>query len=139
LRFSPTTFVSTLAMVSLEKLPSCLFHVKLKHQDIEFEVAAFGNYNDSTKRTLPPARNICSWVNGAKTIDEGSHVKGMLSAFEAVNWQPELMLIHVIMHNPEYAGPFRSALDAPYVEALVQAALTQPLSEHCQVDLVMNR
>jgi DNA gyrase subunit B len=113
--------------------PACQPQEKVAHGlDIELEVAIFGDCDDAFYRPVPPSQHICSWVNGARTVDQGSHVTGMLNTLEAVNWDPELMLIHVIMHDPAYAGPSRSQLDVPHVAQAVQAALQELLREHRQ-------
>ncbi|GAC1483143.1 MAG: hypothetical protein NVS2B14_21540 [Chamaesiphon sp.] len=94
------------------------FHVTLEHENIFIEAAAFG---DKRSRTY-----IVSWVNGARTPDSGSHVKGFLEALKEVRWHPVLCLIHVVMYEPKFAGPMRSKLDVPYIQKVIQDALHKP-------------
>jgi DNA gyrase subunit B len=109
------------------------FHTKLKRRDIEIEVALFGDFNVAPYlRDTPPVQHICSWVNGAKTMEHGGHVRGLRNALKSANWHPELMLIHVIMYDPAFAGPSRTRLNVPHVPRLVREALKDLLCEHCQ-------
>ncbi|NET49744.1 MAG: hypothetical protein F6K09_13710 [Merismopedia sp. SIO2A8] len=75
---------------------------------------------------------IVSWVNGAKTVCHGSHVDGALQAVEAIDWPPVLVLIHIVMHDPAWAGPTRSQLDAPHITEIVKEALREPLQQYQQ-------
>lgn len=98
------------------------FHLTLCHENVLIEAAAFG---DRRKRT----RNF-SWVNGARTPEQGSHVEGFLQALNEVGWKPELSLIHVVMYEPEFAGPTRYKLDVPHIRDVVNNGLSEPLSQY---------
>jgi DNA gyrase subunit B len=101
------------------------FYIYLQHQNIAIEAAIFGDRPapKTTTRTL-------SWVNGASTPDHGSHVAGLWQALQAVNWQPELILLHVVMFDPAFAGPTKSQLHVPHIQAVVQSAVQEPLGQH---------
>ncbi|ALF54179.1 hypothetical protein ACX27_17185 [Nostoc piscinale CENA21] len=96
------------------------FHVTLHHNNILIEAAAFGDRFSQNR--------IFSWVNGARTPDEGSHVEGFRQALAEVNWEPALSLIHIVMYDPRFAGPTRGKLDVPHIKEVIQEALREPLS-----------
>ncbi|OCQ95423.1 hypothetical protein BCD64_26130 [Nostoc sp. MBR 210] len=96
------------------------FHVTLHHNNILIEAAAFGDRFSQNR--------IFSWVNGARTPDDGSHVEGFSQALAEVNWEPALSLIHIVMYDPHFAGPTRDKLDVPHIKEVIQEALREPLS-----------
>lgn len=98
------------------------FYAKLKYEDIEIEAAAFDDNSTQEK--------ILSWVNGVRTVDLGSHVAGFQAALHSINWNPQIIFIHVIMHNPCYAAPIKTKLDVPEVEKKIKQALKEPLQEY---------
>lgn len=87
---------------------------------LKLQVAAVGD----TDRRM----EIQSWVNGACTEEHGSHVDGALEAFQEAGWRPATVLLHVIMLEPEYAGPTRRKLRSPRALRQVRALLRQALS-----------
>jgi DNA gyrase subunit B len=99
------------------------FQATLKSQNVSIDAVAYG-YSDSSQV------NIYSWVNGALSPAAGSHVTGFLAALAAVGWQPASLLIHVIMFDPEFAGPTRAQLAVPKIVEIVQSALLEPLQQH---------
>ncbi|NJM46074.1 MAG: hypothetical protein HC860_07750 [Alkalinema sp. RU_4_3] len=113
------------------------FHVKLKHDDIEIEVVVIGDLDKDYKTSkLPMRQYIFSWVNGTKTIEHGTHVRGLQNALKAANWNPEMILIHVIMHDPIFAGPTGTKLDVPHVTKVVRTALKDLLCTHRERDKI---
>lgn len=70
-----------------------------------------------------------SWVNGAKTIEHGSHVDGALAALEEVGWRPAHLLVHAILNEPRYAGPVTRRLQVPKVMRQVRSLLRAQLAE----------
>jgi DNA gyrase subunit B len=102
-----------------ETLP---FHAALRYEDIFIEVALFGN-----KRS--PTRTF-SWVNGTRTPEHGSHVEGLFDVLKEISWKPALILIHVVMFEPEFAGPMRTKLDVPHIQKMIQNALREPLYQY---------
>jgi DNA gyrase subunit B len=111
-----------------ENLPP--FHIKLRHENTAIEAAVLGRKksdpNDSKKS---PTRQL-SWVNGANTPQHGSHVNGLKQALQEIGWNPELMLIHVVMFDPVFAGPVKSQLDVPHIQEIVKNTLLEPLRQH---------
>jgi DNA gyrase subunit B len=117
--------------VAFSRRYSSPFHAKLKNADIEMEVVVFGDLDQDYKTSeLPTRQYVFSWVNGAKTIEHGTHVRGLRNALKAANWNPEMMLIHVIMHNPVFAGPTGTKLDVPHVTKIVRDSLKDALCHH---------
>jgi DNA gyrase subunit B len=98
------------------------FHIKLRHENIAIEAAIFGQKKS-------PARQL-SWVNGANTPEHGSHLNGLKQALQEIGWKPELMLIHVVMFDPVFAGPVKSQLDVPYIQEIVKNTLLEPLRQY---------
>ncbi len=108
------------------------FHLAVRHTDVFIEVAIIGEQQPLPRRRPREftASHMASWVNGARTCEHGSHVAGLKDALRRVHWQPELSLIHVVMYDPEFAGPTRNQLDAPHIRKAVREALRLPLLEH---------
>ncbi len=98
------------------------FHTTLHYENIFIEAVAFGE-----KRYR---LSIFSWVNGVRTPEQGSHVEGFLAALQEVGWFPALGLIHVVMSDPEFAGPMRTKLDIPHIHDAVRSALREPLLQY---------
>jgi DNA gyrase subunit B len=108
----------------LSFLSSSHFHFKTHHENIEIEVAIFGKTKSRSQ--------IHSWVNGARTHDHGTHVQGVMHVLRQNQWKPVLILIHVVLYDPEFAGPMKTQLDVPYVRDVIQTVLSVPLQEYCK-------
>ncbi len=72
--------------------------------------------------------HIDSWVNGARTEEHGSHVAGTLEAFQEIGWRPARLLVHVILREPQYAGPVRRRLHVPKALRQVRELLRRELA-----------
>lgn len=97
----------------------------LDTQDIRIEAPEEASYIfDSTKG--------CSWINGVASIEGGTHIKGLQRAFADMDVRPSHVYIHVVMHDPAYAGPSKTCLETPQVEDIVYHVLTQ----HIQKELL---
>ncbi len=105
------------------------FHHTVKNNQVLIEVVAHDAINDMILATaeIPQSTQIYSWVNGAMLPYGGSHVEGFLRALAEVNWQPKFLMIHVVMFNPEFAGPTKTKLVVPAISQIVYEALLQPL------------
>ncbi|MBD2497829.1 hypothetical protein [Nostoc sp. FACHB-280] len=103
------------------------FHVTLHHNNILIEAAAFGDKLRTGIFSDKQQLHTFSWVNGARTPDNGSHVEGFRQALAEVNWKPALSLIHVVMYDPRFAGPTHGKLDVPHIKEVIQEALREPL------------
>ncbi|MEO0854520.1 MAG: hypothetical protein AAFY15_13610, partial [Cyanobacteria bacterium J06648_11] len=91
------------------------------------EVALFGS--------LETESHIYSWANGARTWERGSHVSGLFQALRAVRWKPELCLLHIVMHEPEFAGPTLTKLNVPHIRQIIYDALLDPIRDYkAQID-----
>lgn len=77
-------------------------HKKGKEIDITF--AAVGS---AEQLSVP-----FSWVNGVHTLERGSHVSGVFSAFRGESWSPAIALVHVVMRAPSFKGPTMTRLDS---------------------------
>lgn len=72
---------------------------------------------------------ISSWVNGVLTPLHGTHVDGVMAALASVAWQPASVLVHVIMMEPQYAGPTKDEFAVKKVAEIVRSCLRPPLKE----------
>ncbi|MDX2240778.1 MAG: ATP-binding protein [Leptolyngbyaceae cyanobacterium bins.302] len=120
------------------------FHITFQAENILVEAAAFGSRRSRlfsligsqvitgyiSSRTKRTQTRVFSWVNGARTPDGGSHVEGFLQALSQVGWKPALILIHVVMYEPEYAGPIRTKLNVPHIREFVCRTLLEPLHQY---------
>lgn len=84
--------------------------------NVSVQAVAIGTTNEKTQ--------VHSWVNGSRTVENGSHVEGFKKALNKSNWNPEIVLIHVIMHNPQYAGPCKDAIVNNEVLKVVESELS---------------
>lgn len=103
------------------------FHFHGKQDDVQLQIAAIG---ESVKET-----EYFSWVNGGETVEGGTHVNGLKRVFRRVKWRPGVALIHVIMHDPRYAGPVKSALSNRDIANKIEAMLEEPMKTWLGKDL----
>lgn len=66
-----------------------------------------------------------SWANGVLTRRGGTHQRALECALTKLNWNPAVSLVHVIMGQPEFAGPFGDALHAPHLELSLEIAFSE--------------
>jgi len=95
------------------------FHFSGQKNGVAIQVAALSTSGSGTEYR--------SWVNGLVSHESGSHVNGLSDALHKANWTPEIAMIHVIMHNPKYVGPTKSALECPEVAETIEQMLEGPL------------
>lgn len=69
-----------------------------------------------------------AWANGVATAEHGDHVGGVSDALEALGWQPEVALVHVIFDDPQWAGPTRGRLVAPHIRPVLAGHLAEVLA-----------
>ncbi len=98
------------------------FQLTVEIEHISIDAVAQGITQQSTK--------IYSWVNGGMMSQGGSHVDGFRQALLDVNWQPELVMIQVVIGEPAFAGPMKAKLAVPKVAQIVQDAVIEPLRQH---------
>jgi DNA gyrase subunit B len=100
--------------------PPGIFYFHGKQGDVDIQVAALGDSDGET--------NYCSWVNGQESVSGGTHVKGLENAFKKISWSPSVALIHLIMHNPRYAGPCKDILCNKEVASVITEMLSVPIA-----------
>lgn len=71
---------------------------------------------------------VKSWANGVQTDFGGAHLDSFNKALSSVGWQPAVMVIHIVMNQPEYAGPTRERLEVPEFELELIQILKHALS-----------
>lgn len=89
--------------------------------NIQFQVAAIGDAENNTV--------FRSWANGCLTPENGTHVKGFMEALHKNHWLPAIALIHIIMHQPEYAGPTKDCLNSIKVRSVLESELSKPIKQ----------
>jgi DNA gyrase subunit B len=100
------------------------FHTTIQSDRVLIDAVACGTISSKQPKIL-------SWVNGGKSVEAGSHVNGFLNALKEVKWQPEIIMINVVMFDPEFAGPTKTKLAVPKIAKIVTAALLKPLQKYC--------
>jgi DNA gyrase subunit B len=106
--------------LAANKLP---FHTTIKVEGVFIDAVAGGQLSSKEPK-------IYSWVNGGMSALGGSHVDGLLTALEELGWNPAVVMIHVIMFDPAFAGPTKAKLDVPRIMELVRSTLIEPLQEY---------
>ncbi len=105
--------------VAIDFSPAVRFFFHESLEGVQVQVAAIGDADKSTQ--------YLSWVNGTSSVEGGTHVDALNNVFAAANWRPGLALIHVIMHDPRYAGPSKDALKSVEVKKVIETLLTEPI------------
>ncbi|WP_020561038.1 hypothetical protein [Thiofilum flexile] len=106
-----------------DKLPIAFYFEGMSNK-IQVQVATLGDSQRKTK--------YISWVNGLASVEGGTHVEGLQDAFKHAGWKPTLALIHIIMHDPKFAGPSRDVLRSESVKHVISHLLTKPIEEFRQ-------
>ncbi len=124
--FNGTSFIEAGGLMSLaesicegDKQPT--FRHRQEYADFQIDLALAGS--GSGKPTTQ------SWVNGCATADGGTHQDALMSALQKVNWNPEVSLVHVVMLQPEFAGPTKNRLWAPSLKEPLEAAFFEALAK----------
>lgn len=99
-----------------------VFHWRGRHGDFQIEAAAVGVAGDSQDECL-----WHTWVNGRATSQHGSHRLGFAHVLRRAGWAPALVALHVVTHDPRYAGPTHDKYDFPPARTAVREALAGPL------------
>jgi len=60
----------------------------------------------------------------------GTHVNGIESSFSKTDWQPKMVFLHVIMHDPKFAGPTRDELCNAKIAAVLENLLLKPICQY---------
>jgi DNA gyrase subunit B len=106
--------------LAVNKLP---FHRTIKVAGVLIDAVACGQIPSNQPK-------IYSWVNGGMSELGGSHVDGFLAALDELGWNPAVVMIHVVMFDPEFAGPTKAKLDVPTIMELVRSSLIESLPEY---------
>jgi len=78
-----------------------------EYGDYKIQIALAGANSEETE--------FYSWVNGLETRLHGSHVDAFRNAMDEFHPHPEIAAIHVIMNEPQYAGPTKDGLARPEI------------------------
>jgi len=113
------------------------FVLNTMHDEVAIHAAASSStlrsvaiFNDSDEVT-----QWTTWANGTRTIygkTSGTHQDAFAEALESVGWRPRIAMIHVVMHQPKFAGPTKTLLDVPEKKAAMVEALIPALEKYCE-------
>ena len=98
-----------------------------RHGDFQIEAAAVGFAGDPHDECL-----WHTWVNGRATTDHGSHRLGFAHVLRREGWMPAIVALHVITHDPRFAGPTHNKYNFPPARTAVREALARPLNAFCR-------
>ena len=104
--------------------PPSVFHFQGKVDEVTLAVVALGTADDGQ-----PVWN--SWVNGSRTIG-GTHCEGFHDALCDVRWKPSVVLLHVVVHDPRYAGPVKDCLEVPAIRPQIAQGILPALRQFCR-------
>ena len=100
------------------------FGLNVRSGDIQVNVGLAG---ETTSVTV-----VRSWANGSSTALHGTHVSGLQDAFHFAQWKPAVAMIHVVMYDPQFAGPTKCQLSNPEVRKSVRECLKPALQVWCE-------
>lgn len=135
--FNEETFFSQGGLLDLAGFEAAHRGVEFSNVEWENREIRFGYVHDGSELSLTCAlvgtsvskeAAVSSWVNGVLTPEHGTHIDGLRDALKGVGWSPAVIMIHVVMKEPEYAGPTRGRLGTLKVRGIVRDALLQPLT-----------
>jgi DNA gyrase subunit B len=107
------------------------FQATIQVDGVAIDAVAAGNIKLEANQKSLIDPQIYAWVNGASTAVGGSHVTGFLAALNEIDWLPAMIMIHVLMFDPEFAGPTQTKLASPKIAKIVKAALLESLQQYC--------
>lgn len=99
--------------------PPRKFYFNGKKDDVQVQVAAIGDSDEGT--------HYFSWVNGSESVEGGTHVEGLQRVFGKIGWVSKVALIHLVMHDPSYAGPCKDALCNREIIEVIEEMLMEPI------------
>ncbi|WP_372365227.1 ATP-binding protein [Candidatus Uabimicrobium sp. HlEnr_7] len=71
-----------------------------------------------------------SWVNGTSTCEHGSHVNALKKALRNCKWKPTVAAIHIILKQPQFAGPVKAKLSNREIVSPIVQLLEEPLRKY---------
>lgn len=123
--FNGSSFIAAGGLMSLaesfcdgDEQPT-LWH-RQEYADFQIDLALAGSGSEA-----PTSQ---SWVNGSLTADGGTHQDALMKALKNANWKPKVSLVHVVMLQPEFAGPTRNKLWAPSLKEPLETAFSEALA-----------
>jgi DNA gyrase subunit B len=105
-----------------------VFYLQTRLEDVTLAAAALGGTN-----------GVCgwhTWVNGSRTVAHGSHQLGFTEALDKAGWNPAIVMLHIIMREPRYAGSTKDCLESPHVGDLITKGVRGALIEYCRANNV---
>ena len=76
--------------------------------------------------------NWQSWANGWDTVEGGTHKDACSAVFNELKWKPKHALVHIIMKEPDFAGPSKQKLNVRHIEQELIGGLRDGVTEYCQ-------
>lgn len=90
-------------------------NIRVDHPSFQLDIAMLGKSAGET--------SWYSWANGVRTWEHGTHVSAICAALAKARVNPRVALVHVIMREPEYAGPSHGRLNTPGLAQRIQTAV----------------
>ena len=111
-------------------------HVQLDSERFRFELVAYGRAGNTNSRIENAKRKTkwMTWANGWDTAQGGTHRDACQSVFDQLKWKPKYALVHILMKEPEFAGPTRQKLEVPHIENELAENLLEPIEKYCQTN-----
>jgi len=109
-------------------------HIRFESEKFQAEVLAFSRAGNTNSRSENAKRKTkwMTWANGWDTSQGGTHKDACQKAFDDQKWKPKYALVHIVMKEPEFAGPTMQKLDVSHIEEELFENLLQPVEEYCQ-------
>lgn len=85
-----------------------------------FDIALLG--------TAPEPDITRSWANGSTTLLGGTHEKALRQVCSRLGLSPAVCLVHIVMNEPQFAGPTKNELEVPHLEKAFDQAFSHALS-----------
>jgi DNA gyrase subunit B len=101
----------------------CVFALRTSLRNVDINVGLAGSRCSESRQFLR------SWANGSPTGHHGSHVDGLKKALRACKFKPAVSMIHVVLRDPEFAGPTKARLANEMVVSAVEEAVVPPLKQ----------
>ncbi|MDF1661096.1 MAG: hypothetical protein P1V97_04960 [Planctomycetota bacterium] len=108
-------------LLSSSKATDLSWSYQCVKDDIRLDVAAWGRGEESQFK---------GYANGRICEDGGTHVDGVMDALAAVDWKPEVAVVHVIFEKPQFANPLASRLGNENIRSTLREALKEPLQAY---------
>ncbi|MFK7818413.1 MAG: hypothetical protein AB8G99_06830, partial [Planctomycetaceae bacterium] len=122
---------SLLAPHGLVDLASDLLCEPVRHEDAFQMNATFDDMTIHATAVGHAARptTVRAWANGYFVCGGGTHLSAFEKALNTIGWTPAIVMIHVVMRDPRFAGPTRGTLEMPEYETAIHDRIVRKLRD----------